>query len=411
MTVRGRIFVGTGVVIALIGMTLGLYDLTKVGVLLVMLPLLASLLVRRDLKVEVDRSLSPSRVPIDGHSDVTLSVRNTGRRATPLLRGEEGLGYALGDRPHVLVPGLDADERRQLTYRVRSHVRGHHPIGPLTVRTTDPFGLATRAATVPGENALVVLPRTLPLTPVRGVPAGSGGESTSSPRMALHGEDDVGVREYRIGDDLRRIHWPSTARTGETMVRQDEEPSRRRALVVLDDRAGVHAGTGSGGSFEWSVTAVASVVTLLLGERFEVHLYLSSDETGRVVPVDGVDQALDRLAAVQPAPATSARGIVEALDDFSQHGGGLVVAVLGALDELSADLCAARASHGVALVVTGGVTDRSTGGLVEEGPAVGSAVETSERLALGGWRTLAVRPGDRLQPLWEQLTVGRMVRS
>ena len=127
-------------------------------------------------------------------------------------------------------------------------------------------------------------------------------------------EDDVGVREYRIGDDLRRIHWPSTARTGETMVRQDEEPSRRRALVILDDRAAVHAGTGSGGSFEWSVTAVASVVSLLLGERFEVHLSFSSDDTGRVVPVESLDQALDRLAAVQPSPGTSARGIVEVLE-------------------------------------------------------------------------------------------------
>lgn len=411
MTVRGRLFAGTGVVIALAGMVLGLYDLTKVGVLLVMLPVLASLLVRRDLKIEVHRSLTPSRMPIDGHSDITLSVRNSGRRSSPLLRGEEGLGYALGDRPHVLIPGLDADEHRQLTYRVRSHLRGHHPIGPLTVRTTDPFGLATRAATVPGENALVVLPRIVPLTPVRGVPAGSGGESSSSPRMALHGEDDVGVREYRIGDDLRRIHWPSTARTGETMVRQDEEPSRRRALVVLDDRAAVHAGIGDGGSFEWSVTAVASVVTLLLGERFEVHLYLSSDETGRVVPVDGVDQALDRLAAVQPAPTTSAQGIVEALDDFSQHGGGLVVAVLGALDELSADLCAARTSHGVALVVSGGDTAPRTGGAVDGGTASTSPAETSERLALGGWRTLVVQPGDRLPLLWEQLTAGRMVRS
>ena len=411
MTVRGRLFAGTGVVIALAGMVLGLYDLTKVGVLLVMLPVLASLLVRRDLKIEVHRSLTPSRMPIDGHSDITLSVRNSGRRSSPLLRGEEGLGYALGDRPHVLIPGLDADEHRQLTYRVRSHLRGHHPIGPLTVRTTDPFGLATRAATVPGENALVVLPRIVPLTPVRGVPAGSGGESSSSPRMALHGEDDVGVREYRIGDDLRRIHWPSTARTGETMVRQDEEPSRRRALVVLDDREAVPAGIGDGGSVEWSVTAVASVVTLLLGERFEVHLYLSSDETGRVVPVDGVDQALDRLAAVQPAPTTSAQGIVEALDDFSQHGGGLVVAVLGALDELSADLCAARTSHGVALVVSGGDTAPRTGGAVDGGTASTSPAETSERLALGGWRTLVVQPGDRLPLLWEQLTAGRMVRS
>lgn len=412
MTVRGRFFVGAGVSIALVGMVLGLYDLTKVGVLLLMLPVLAGLLVRRDLKIEVGRSLLPSRVPIGGHSDVTLAVRNAGRRSTPLLRGEEELSQTFGDRPHVLVPSLAPGEQRALTYRVRSHLRGHHPVGPLSVRSTDPFGLATRTTTIPGGNALVVLPRAIPLSPVSGVPAASGGETSSSPRMALHGEDDIGVREYRIGDDLRRIHWPSTARTGETMVRQDEEPSRRRALVVLDDRGAVHAGAGSGGSFEWSVTAVASVVTLLLGERFDVHLSFASDTSGRVVPVEGLDQALDRLAAVQPSPATSARGIVEVLDDFAQHGGGLVVAVLGALDQASADLCAARTSHGLALVVdTGGFTDPRTGGATHRGPMSGPAAETSERLALGGWRTRTVRPGDRLQPMWHELTVGRLVRS
>jgi len=385
-------------------MALGLQDLTKVGVLLVVLPLVAILLVRRDLALEASRILTPTRVPIDGHADVTLGVRNSGRRSSPLLRGEEGLAYALGDRPRLLIPRLDRGEERHLSYRVRSHVRGHHPVGPLKVRVNDPFGLATRAVSVPGEGALVVLPRVVPLTPVRGVRAGSGGESASSPRMALQGEDDVGVREYRVGDDLRRIHWRSTARTGETMVRQDEEPTRRRAIVVLDDRASVHAGTGSGGSFEWSVTAVASVVTLLLGERFEVHLSLASDETGQVSPVAGVDHALDQLAAVQPSAATSARGMVEAFDEFAQHGGGLVVAVLGALDEGNADLCASKIRHGLAFVVDrGGFTLRDE----EHGPAD----ETAQRLSLGGWRSLVVRPGDQLPPLWEQLTSGRTVRT
>lgn len=398
MTLRGRVFVGAGVLIALSGMVLGLHDLTRVGALLIVLPLLASLLARRPVSLEVTRSLSPARVPIDGHADVTLSVRNTGRTTSPLLRAEEGLAYALGDRPHLLIPRLRRDEERALQYRVRSHVRGHHTIGPLSVRVSDPFGLATRSVAVPGHDSLVVLPRTLPLLPVRGVPGGSGGESASSPRMALHGEDDIGVREYRIGDDLRRIHWRSTARTGETMVRQDEEPTRRRALVVLDDRAAVHAGTGNGGSFEWAVTAAASITALLLGERFEVHLHLASDGAGQAVPLDNVDLALDLLAAVQPSEQTSAQHMVEALEDFAQHGGGLVVSVIGALAQEDTELCAARAAHGLALVV-----DRSGFGA----GSTDAADLTAQRLALGGWRSSVVRPGDQLPRLWEQLVVGR----
>lgn len=399
MTVRGRLFLGAGALVALAGLVLGLHDLTKVGALLMLLPALALLLARRDLDLEITRAVAPSRVTMDQPADVTVQVRNAGRLPTPLLRGEEGLAFALGDRPHLLVPSLDGDESRTMSYRVRSHVRGHHRIGPLSVRVNDPFGLATRAVDIPGETSLVVLPRVLPLSPVRGVPAGGGGETSTSPRVALHGEDDVGVREYRYGDDLRRIHWRSTARTGETMVRQDEEPSRRRALVLLDDREGVHAGTGDGGSFEWSVTAVASIVTLLLGERFEVHLCRSSDETGAVLPVESLDHALDELAAVQPAPTTSARGLVEALDEFMQHGGGLVVGVLGALEQEITDLCSARSRHGIALVVDrGGFTTGATG----EGPADAAA----HRLRTGGWRCEVVRPGAALAPLWSDVTVG-----
>lgn len=409
MTTRGHVFLGAGVCVGIVGIVLGLHDLTKVGTLLIVLPLLASLITRRDLAIEVSRVVAPARVRADEHADVTVSVHNRGRRTTPLLRGEEHVAHALGDRPHLLIPRLEGGVSRELTYRVRTPVRGHHPIGPLSVRVTDPFSLATRAVTVPGENSLIVLPRVVPLTPARGGPAGGGGETSSIPQMALHGEESVGVREYRVGDDLRRVHWRSTARTGETMVRQDEHPARRRALVVLDDRASVHAGTG-GGSFEWSVTAAASIITVLLGEQFEVHLRLSCDATSWVAPVEGLESALDELAAVQPAPTTSARGIVDALADFGEHGGGLVVGIFGALEPQIADLCTASTGRGLALVIDREGfhgSDRERAIADEHGPAQ----ESSQRLALCGWHVQVVRPGDELARLWAALTVGARVRS
>ncbi|WP_346006748.1 DUF58 domain-containing protein [Janibacter terrae] len=404
MTARGKGFLGAGVVVGLCGLVLGLHDLTKIGVLLALLPALALLLDRRDHELEVTRTVEPTRITTDGHADVTVEVRNAGRLPTPLLRGEEHLAYALGDRPRLLIALLEGGGSRRVGYRVRSHVRGRHQIGPLTFRLADPFGLVTRAVTVPGTTSLVVLPRVLPLTPVRGVRAGGGGETSAASRVSLQGEDDVGVREYRIGDDLRRIHWRSTARTGETMVRQDEQPSRRRALVLLDDRAVAHAGTGNGGSFEWSVTAVASIVTLLLSERFEVHLCLASDEAGAVRPLEGLDHALDELAAVEPRATTSPRGLVESLDDFMQHGGGLVIGVVGDLGDDIADLCTARSRHGLALVI-----DR--GGFHSGARAEGAAVSTVRILAGGGWHAEVVRPGDGLQDQWARVTVGLGVRA
>src|SRR5699024_5076346 len=133
-------------------------------------------------------------------------------------------------------------------------------------------------------------------------------------------------------------------------------------------------------------------------------LCLASDESRRVAPVDGLDHALDRRAAVHPSGTTSSGGRVEALGEFAQHGSGLVVAVLGALDEASAALCATGSSLALALVVD---TVRFTDRPAELGPAD----LTAQRLTLGGWRTQVVRPGDQLQPLWEPLTVGGMART
>ncbi|OLP72781.1 hypothetical protein BJM39_09955 [Salmonella enterica subsp. enterica serovar Javiana] len=108
-------------------------------------------------------------------------------------------------------------------------MRGRHRLGPLGVRLRDPFGLSTRVAAISGSSDILVLPRILPLG--GGQPPGSGvGAEGAIPHMvALHGEDDVSIRSYRDGDDLRRIHWPATAKTGELMVRQEDRPARRRA--------------------------------------------------------------------------------------------------------------------------------------------------------------------------------------
>ena len=60
---------------------------------------------------------------------------------------------------------------------------------------------------------------------------------------------------YRDGDELRRVHWRSTARHGELMVRREEQRWRNRAVLLLDTRARAHSGTGAGSSFEFAVSA------------------------------------------------------------------------------------------------------------------------------------------------------------
>lgn len=395
LTVRGRVFLLGGVLVALAGTVLGLADLTKVGVLLVLLPLAAALLARRDLDVEITRTVSPRRVAVDEHADVTLEVRNLEGRRTPVVRAEEQLAYALGDRPRMILPRIEAGGTRGLTYRVRSHVRGRHPLGPLTIRVADPFGLAERARTYRGDARLTVLPRVEPLTPAPDSRAGSGGESTRSHRVSLVGEDDPSVREYRVGDDLRRIHWPSTARTGDMMVRQDEEPGHRRALVAVDDRRVAHGGSGTGGSLEWAVTAAASLVTRLFADGYEVHLATVSGSSGSSAPMETLDHALDVLAGLEAHGESRTGALDEAVSDFRSGGGGLVVAVVGALEREQVDRLGGG-SRSVALVLDAGAFG--------DGREEESVARTVDQLAQHGWRSVRVGPGLRVADAWSRAT-------
>ena len=114
------------------------------------------------------------------------------------------------------------------------------------------------------RDTLIVAPRTEPLPALRlaGEAPGYGEGRQRSP--ALAGEDDVIPRGYRHGDDLRRVHWRSTARYGELMVRREEQPQRARCTVLLDTRRTAYPGSGPGSAFEWAVSGAASVLASVL---------------------------------------------------------------------------------------------------------------------------------------------------
>ena len=147
LTTRGTAFIASGVVLLLSGIALGQYDLSRIGVLLLLLPALSGLVARRhDLDVEVTRSAVPSRVSVDEPASVAVTLRNPGSTRTPLVMAEEQLDYALGDRPRFVIPAMRPGERREVGYTIRCHTRGRHRLGPLNIKVRDPFGLTLRSA-------------------------------------------------------------------------------------------------------------------------------------------------------------------------------------------------------------------------------------------------------------------------
>lgn len=415
LTSRGKLFVVLGAVVLAAGILLGYEDVMRIGLVLLALPVLALLLMpRRVPKIRVDREVEPTRLQPDERGQVVARFTNVGKRPTPLYLAEEHLDFQLGDRPRFVLPRLSPGEDRRLRYAVRSRHRGAYPLGPVLLRQRDPFGLTFLTLQLSSTTEVLVLPRLHSLGEgrVRGTSRGSEGEM---PQMvALHGEDDVSIRSWREGDELRRVHWPATAHRGELMVRQEDRPARRRALLILDSRATAHPGSGVRASYEWAVSAIASVARHLVADGFVVHLL--TDTTLRDGTTDHpveLDAALDALARVQPEDDARLDRLAAAAAPFTT-GGVLVVAAVVASDEQSLRTFAAirqPGSRAMAFVLdpdkfaTRGEarrgSDRSGDGSERSGARAGErpAAATS-LLADSGWQTVVVGPHTEVGRAW-----------
>lgn len=397
-TTRGRAFISAGITLMVCGYVLGFQDLSRVGVLLLGLPVLAGVLARRRPPgLVVTRTSDPAQMSAGEATTVTTTVANGDRRSTPLMLAEEHLDHVLGERPRVMLGSLGAGDRRALTYAVRPPLRGRHRLGPLTVQLRDPFGLTQRFVEAGEATEVLVLPRVHALGGSRPPGTGVGAEGEIPFMVALHGEDDQSIREYRDGDDLRRIHWPATARTGELMVRQEDRPARRRAVVLLDPRVDAHTGVGPSSSFEWAVSAAASMVVHLSDLGYAVHL-LTPDTVGDgpdALPIEPA-AALAVLAVAQPDTGLAlARLTRSALGLIS--GGGLLVAVLAAHDESALRTLATLRRPGATALAM--VLD--TGSFA--GKPAGHAVAAVDLLRGAGWRATTVTRGDSVAGAWDEV--------
>jgi uncharacterized protein (DUF58 family) len=393
LTLRGRAFVAAGCTAVLCAIVLGQSALTRVGVLVVALPLVAAVVIARGrTELTVTRSVAPRLVTAGQPARVDLAITSDGRRASGALLAEDLVPYALGTRSRFVLQGLSRRWERKVSYQVRSDVRGSFDIGPLVLRVADPFGLVELRRTFPGTSHLVVTPRTVPLPRI---PLGGGWSGAGEHRpqaFAAGSAEDVSVREYRRGDELRRVHWRSSAKIGELMVRREEQPWEARATVLLDDRLRVHRGQGLASSFEAAVSVAASVVVHLEQLGYAVRLVTSAGAGPE--DTDNASAELERLALVTPQQ----RSLLDVGWCGEQARGGVVVAVLGSMEPGDVPaLRRIRHDSGAALAIVLDVEQWTTRVSAPDLPAPASGVN---RL---GWRAATVGPRDRLDDAWRDL--------
>jgi uncharacterized protein (DUF58 family) len=380
LTLRGAGTLALGLLLTVLGIWWRYPGLTGFGAALTGLAVAGFGSVLRSVPVSPRRDVHPRTVHRLGGCTGTLELTSVSKRFPVRL---DAIDRIAGNPVAVDVPLLGPGERSSVGYPIPTEHRGVFPVGPLTLRRKGFLGIA-ESRTVLGDTIEVrVVPRVLP---VRGVPAGvRRGHVGADERVEHGGTDLVGLREYLPGDDLRRLHWATSARTGTLMVREDADPARPHLAVVLDDRPGSHPDTQG---FEDAVELAASLLTAGMAAGHPIRLLTTSGAADLEVPAGAIesggadaDLVLAVLADLQPsAGQTSAPARLPARDL------DVVAVVCGADADLPPLLLdAGRASVGVVLVVDPKAQDVSAMGtaLVLRAPRVEELIKA--------WDTVVAR--------------------
>jgi hypothetical protein len=367
--------------------------------------------------VSVRRSVWPLEVTRFEPCGATLRIR---RSRGLLAAGVEAVEHVAGRRVPVQVPRLASGGTAEIGYPIPTERRGLLVIGPLDVRRRALAGLAESRAALGGTVQVRVLPRILP---VHGMPSGvRRGHAGADERVQYGGTDLVGLREYVPGDDLRRLHWATSARTGTLMVREDADPSLAHLTVLLDDRAGSYPGADMEEAIEVAASLAMAAANsdhgvrlLTVCDQLDItHLATPGAPSGRASGAGGNSGRASgaggnsgrasgaggnsgRASGAGGNSGLSARSLVSGLaevaaQDTDRESGpipvsalDIVVVVTGA----TADLGSLTAEAGRAAVGMVAVVDPDPTGppVVAVGPVTVLRGQTSERL-LGVWESV-----------------------
>ncbi|MGH2429379.1 MAG: DUF58 domain-containing protein [Candidatus Limnocylindria bacterium] len=174
------------------------------------------------------------------------------------------------------VVGIQGGGTRQWLAKVTLTRRGSYRLGPLRVRTGDPFGLFTSEMVVGQPTGIVVFPEVVPLPHWRLPPSPIDGTTPARRRFEAASPVVSSVRPYVHGDAINRIHWLSSARHGELQVKEFDFEQAADLWMLLDLDRGVHAGLGVEASVETAVTVTASIVLRTLADNRSVAMTASA---------------------------------------------------------------------------------------------------------------------------------------
>lgn len=302
--------------------------------------------------LEVRRRLPPSAFEGDLLT-VDVAIENHGGRDARFLLAEDQFGAGLADRQSVLEPGpLPPLHRRILSYRAFvARQWGLYTVGPLAIGRFDPLGLFFASRRVPRLDPFEVYPRAA-LIEATALLGGRASVAARDVTAAAAGQSLLfrGVRDFQAGDDVRRIHWPATARRGSPMVRESERDLQPVFVLFLDlDRRG-RAGIGRKSTLEYLVRVSASLLWTAHRRGDAFSLVAESDRPLVLPPGQGeahLAAALHELVVAKQAGSRPLVEVVERHRDLAPAGAAAALLLSTTevdLDGLASTLGALRAS-------------------------------------------------------------------
>lgn len=282
------VFIALDVVFWIAGAILGWRELTVTAVIVTLTLLLCALFLIGRTEYDVELDLARTRVVVGERAVGALTLSNAGSRAILPSRVVLPVGGGRGEFGiQRLAPGQKAEE----LFAIPTQRRGVVKVGPVSVVRGDPIGLFERAHRRDEPVDLFVHPRTVLfdgqslgfLRDLEGLPAAD----LSRDDVSFHA-----LNEYQPGDDLRHVHWRSTARTGVMMVRQYEETRRSHFVIGLSRSSGDYA---SEADFELAISVAGSIGLRALRDSQRVDVRVQ----GRELRADTGKRLLDSLAAVE----------------------------------------------------------------------------------------------------------------
>jgi uncharacterized protein (DUF58 family) len=345
LTNRGWSLCGAAAALLVGARVLGVEELAMLAAAAFLVVVVAFVRVRRHaLRLSAERVLHPARAEAGTAARADLTLMNLGHRTTPVLSATDS--FDSGRRvARFLVPPLTPAETADAAYRLPTNRRGIYTIGPLTLSVHDAFGVVETGVTLAGEDRFVVYPKVEDVLPMPGAASREARMGSMQASRVPVGLDFFGLREYEVGDDLRRVHWRSTARTGELMLRQDEMPWESRSTILLDTRPSTHQGE----SFERAVEIAASLATAMCRGRRQVRFVTTGGVDIRSSGVDRYAQIMEYLAGASVETFVRWNQVVEGL---RRSGDGPLAAVMANADRPDlAALGALRPRLGLVLLV------------------------------------------------------------